>query len=369
MVKEVYIDNTIKDISIDIKNKEDFLVKDKNERIVGVLSNEKALKYLLNPDTKIEKIYVKMKPIDYTNDLKYLAKRFLDYNTRVILLNKDNKIIAYTIFDLLNEILEKDGNILSQYKSEQVMKEPVTINYKEDIEKALGLMRFKGVSRLIVVDDDNNAVGILSISDIIRFFSEENKEKTIYEEKDKIEIRSIISNKLIFSNKDDDLKKVSELLLNNKIFSVPVLDNNKPVGIITLKDLLAFYFAIKSEKDVKVIVHGINLDEEDIKHFNEKFENLIRKYESIIGGNAKLIVYVKKIKEYKKFLRKYVYFIIKSKFISDKILLNADTESVGLYEGFNEILKILENQLERRKNRNKKEYFIERINKEYFEYI
>lgn len=369
MVKEVYIDQYIKDIYEDIKKGENFIVKDKNNKIIGILSNEKIIKYLLNQNTKIEKLYTKMKPIEYTSDLILLSKVFLDHNTRIILLNKNNNIVGYTIFDLLKEILDKDKDLLLKYRAEEVMNEPVIINYKEDIEKALGIMRSNGVSRMVVVDDNNNAIGLLSVSDIIRFLLEEDKEKRIYEEKEKIEVRSIINNNLIFANKEDDLSKVINLLINNNIFSVPVLDNNKPLGIITAKDILAFYIAIKKESTHRIIIHGMSLDEIDMNHIDSKLENLIRKYGDILGSNAKVILHIKKIREHKEFFRRNLFFKIRAKLIGDKIILYSDTEALGLYEGINEIFNIFESQLESKKNRNKRDYLMERINKEYFDYL
>lgn len=369
MVKEVYEYQYIKDIIEDIKNGESFIVKDKNNKIIGVLSNEKIVKYLLNPNTRIEKIVIKMKPLE-SNDIVDISKRFLDYGTRVILLKKGDNIITYTLQDLLKRMIEEDSELLNKIRVSDVMQKPIiVINYKEDINKALSLMKNKGISRLIVVDDDGNAIGILSTSDIIRGLFGMNRENTIYEEKENIEVRSLISNKLIYANINDTLYNVADLLYKNNIFSVPVLDNLKPVGIITAKDLIAYYILTKREEMNNIIIHGINLDEEDKKYIEEKLNSLIRKYNDIIGSSAKIILHIKKINEYKSFLRKNVYFSIKAKLIGSKVNIHADTESVGLYNGIKDIFHIFEEELERIKSKNKKEYYINRLTKEYFEYI
>lgn len=369
MVKTVYTYQYIKDIADDIGRGESFVVKDKNENIIGVLSNEKIMKYLLNPNTKIEKVYIKMKPLE-SNDILDISKRFLDYNTRIILLKKNNEIIPFTLQDLLKRILDEDSELLKKIKVTDVMQSPaITINYKEEIDKALNIMKNKGVSRLIVVDDNGNAIGLLSISDIIRGFLNINKEDTLYEKREKIEVRTFISNRLIFVNDNDNLYDATKLLYENNIFSLPVLNNGKPVGILTSKDLIAYYIVSKKEEIHNVVVHGINLDEVDINYIKERLDSLIRKYNDIIGESAKLLLHIKKIKEHRKFFGKNIYFSLKAKLIGSKILLHADTETVGLYEGINDIFSIFEEQLEREKSKNKKEYYINRLTKEYFEYI
>lgn len=132
------------------------------------------------------------------------------------------------------------------------------INQDDLIEKASqmilnGRVRETGhkTISLIVVDDVDNLVGILSMFDILYHlrptflnFGIDGHElqwdgqisKLVQELKDK-KVGQIMSQNIIGASIDEHLIVVLDRMIKNKIRRLPVLKNNKPVGVIYLSDI------------------------------------------------------------------------------------------------------------------------------------
>jgi CBS domain-containing protein len=97
-----------------------------------------------------------------------------------------------------------------------------------------------GLSRVIVVDKDENPIGIVTERDLTRKLRGNGpawKRRPI----DKISIRRVMSNGLRTIEDNKDVKEAVEIMIRNKISSVPVLDPEGLAGIITKTDLMKFY--------------------------------------------------------------------------------------------------------------------------------
>lgn len=368
-MKIIEEESTVSDIIGDIQKGENFIVLNKRGKYIGILPNERLIKAVFKPNMKIKSLYIKIKPIEKLN-YEEIAKRMLEENIRVYPIKVNENIELIDIFEVLGKLAEKDREIFEE-KVENVMnKNPVTINEKDSITKALALMKTKGVSRLIVVDEKGDITGILSISDIIRnLIIQKNKASLgeISEEDIEIEVRSFSSKNVYFVTKEDNLLKCIEIMKDKKVFALPVIEGSKPIGIITAKDILAYYIAKREEKEYPIIIHGIKIDEIDKDYIEDRFKDLIRKYEKIIGNDPKLILHIKKIREVKE--EKMTFFSIKAKLISDNVKLYASRDGEEFYSSINGIFAIFKEELEKRKYENIKKYYIERLFKEGLEYI
>lgn len=131
----------------------------------------------------------------------------------------------------------------------------ITINQESSINEALTLFKTKKISKLVVVDFQGNLKGILSYYDLIDFIiAPKEKEK----KGDRIgtkgsfynfHVKKFMKNYVLTMNKDKYLTDVIEVILNKKIGSVVIVDNNKkPTNIITSQDILKFYIE-KNQND------------------------------------------------------------------------------------------------------------------------
>lgn len=143
---------------------------------------------------------------------------------------------------------------------EEIMtKDVVTIDCKKTIYDACKLYKEKKVGCLVVMDNDI-LVGIVTERDII--------ERGILKDKSpkKTKIREIMSSNLRTIHALTSLEKAAQTMKDSKIKKLPVILNNKIVGIITQTDL-----------------------SETIDIYSEAFEDLAKFYEESKGNLEKII--------------------------------------------------------------------------------
>lgn len=128
-------------------------------------------------------------------------------------------------------------------KVNQIMSnEVIVIGQNEHVSHARNLMLKHGLSRVIVVDKDENPIGIVTEKDLtckLRGNGPAWKRRPI----DKISIRRIMSSNIHTIDADEDVKNAVEIMIRNKISSVPVVDSEGLAGIITKTDLMKFYIS------------------------------------------------------------------------------------------------------------------------------
>ncbi|MEN4007327.1 MAG: CBS domain-containing protein [Methanobacteriaceae archaeon] len=120
--------------------------------------------------------------------------------------------------------------------------EVIVIGQNEHVSHARNLMLKHGLSRVIVVDKDENPVGIVTGKDLARKLRGNGpawKRRPI----DKISIRRIMSSSIHTVDLDEDVKNAVEIMIRNEISSVPVVDSEGLAGIITKTDLMKFYIS------------------------------------------------------------------------------------------------------------------------------
>jgi CBS domain-containing protein len=85
----------------------------------------------------------------------------------------------------------------------------------------------------LVVQDDNKIVGIITELDIIW--------KVVANDKDPntTTVGDVMTKKVFTIRADQTLEEASALMIENKIKKLPVVENNKLVGIITATDMIS----------------------------------------------------------------------------------------------------------------------------------
>lgn len=126
-------------------------------------------------------------------------------------------------------------------KIEDVMNEEVIlVEENEQVSHARNLMLKHGYSRILVVDQEGKPVGILTEKDLIRKMRANGpqwKRRPI----DKISIRRVMTSNPVTITPFRELREAVELMIKNNISSLPVVDDDEVVGIITKSDLMNFY--------------------------------------------------------------------------------------------------------------------------------
>ncbi len=109
-------------------------------------------------------------------------------------------------------------------------KEVITINVDKSVFEAAQLMTSKGLGCLIIVDKAL-PVGIITERDIVRRIVAKRSSPDL-------KVAEIMSKTLITVDADTSLKEAARVMSTNKIRRLPVLKQNKLVGIVVASDFV-----------------------------------------------------------------------------------------------------------------------------------
>lgn len=114
------------------------------------------------------------------------------------------------------------------------------VELNDSVHDAAVLMADKTVSCLIVMDKGESK-GIVTERDLIR--------KVLVHQKNgkKIKVKEIMSSPLTTVSPDEDLGFVSNIMKNQGIRRVPVVSNNKLIGIVTQTDVVHQTYELHKE--------------------------------------------------------------------------------------------------------------------------
>jgi CBS domain-containing protein len=127
--------------------------------------------------------------------------------------------------------------------SSLMSKEVITLSLTDTLYSAEKRMKINHIRHMPVVDGDN-LIGLLSLSDLqrISFIDAYNKEGTedtpVY---NMLSIKDMMIKNPLTAKPDTTILEVSKLLASKEFHSLPVVDKDKLVGIITTTDLLNFF--------------------------------------------------------------------------------------------------------------------------------
>jgi CBS domain-containing protein len=106
-----------------------------------------------------------------------------------------------------------------------------TITSDHSVDDAIKLMTAQKASALIVTTDDN-PTGIFTERDVFRCY-QQARSLALTE----IKLNSIITRAFIAAKPTDNLTTVISLMIKSDIYHLPVIENNKIIGVLALRDL------------------------------------------------------------------------------------------------------------------------------------
>jgi CBS domain-containing protein len=133
-----------------------------------------------------------------------------------------------------------------QPKAKDIVRQAITLEPDNSLYDSRNVLLRYNISR-VVVAKDNKPLGIVTEKDISRFLFRELPNRRLHE----FRLSEIMSKNLIVAKEEDDLTVCAKLMLENKISSIIVIDNNdnRLKGIFTKSDMVdayAKYYPTKS---------------------------------------------------------------------------------------------------------------------------
>ncbi len=119
----------------------------------------------------------------------------------------------------------------------------ITLNHTNGLETAEKLFKENNIRHIPVVSGDA-IVGMLSYTDLLRIsfadaveIDEQDVDTVVYE---MFTIEQVMAKNLVSVNSSTTIKEVAEILSKREFHALPVVDNDKLVGIVTTTDLINY---------------------------------------------------------------------------------------------------------------------------------
>jgi len=158
------------------------------------------------------------------------VKMMSDHNLSCIVVVENNKptgiLTERDIISLMDTRL--DFNAVSL---QLVMQSPViALSEEAEILEAANLMVINGLRRLVVINEAHHVIGIVTQTDIIKNLSIDSFVSFK-------KVKQIMKQRVVSVTQQDSLSKVISLMSDKRISGVPVIEDKKPVGIVTERDI------------------------------------------------------------------------------------------------------------------------------------
>jgi len=124
---------------------------------------------------------------------------------------------------------------------------PITISVEMPVPTALQLMHEKKIRRLPVLDSHDRLIGIISEQDLLYASPSPATSLNIWEIKEllaKVKVDTVMTRKVITVSENTPAEEAARIMADEKIGSLPVLRDNKIIGIITNTDLFNAFLAM-----------------------------------------------------------------------------------------------------------------------------
>jgi len=134
--------------------------------------------------------------------------------------------------------LTRIENFLKLNKNRQIW----TISKDQSVRQALVLMSEKNIGAIIIIDNNDFPIGIFSERDYARkiILKGKSSKDTLLDE--------VMTKELITVTRDYKIDQCMEIMNEKRIRHLPVLENKKIVGIISIGDVLKIM--IKEQKEL-----------------------------------------------------------------------------------------------------------------------
>ncbi|RED50166.1 CBS domain-containing protein [Seonamhaeicola aphaedonensis] len=119
----------------------------------------------------------------------------------------------------------------------------ITLNKTDSLEKAEYLFKHHNIRHIPVVDGEV-VVGMLSYTDLMRLsfadITNEDEGDTDALVYSMFTINQVMKKKVVCVSPSNSIKEVAEILATKEFHALPVVDNNRLIGIVTTTDLIKY---------------------------------------------------------------------------------------------------------------------------------
>lgn len=119
----------------------------------------------------------------------------------------------------------------------------ITISQEETVAKAISVMYDKRVGALIVTDDSNKPVGIMTERDVLKLLATMSYDETFL-------VKRFMTEGLYIVEPSDDVEYAVHVMVSKRIRHLPVAENGKIIAVFSMRDVVGSHMKT-TEPDIK----------------------------------------------------------------------------------------------------------------------
>ncbi len=226
----------------------------------GVFSKHRLVKTKLDPaELKTGKMVKHVPVFKGDEDLKETARLIYTSNMPVLPVIENDKLIG--VVKAIDVVDNLDLKAKRKKMKDVATHEPLVVHENDETATAIRIMFYNTIDRLPIVDKQGNLLNIVTLHDILTHFLLMQQSKTeargrggltqkgprtIRAYKKRPDIRALpVGNfatpVIITASMDDNVRTIIKDMRKFDISSVVIAKGKKPVGIVTIRDLLSLF--------------------------------------------------------------------------------------------------------------------------------
>lgn len=194
---------------------------------------------------KIAKDYLNTpRTIKSNSNLDEVLKKIIDEKKSRLLITDNGKITGIVTEKDLGLFLLSDNSErrLDEIPLSEIAIKIISVDEKTELDECASVMLKKGIGSLVITSN-NNIVGILTKTDLVRYFTKTHSGKKI--------VGEYMSPYYAWQYSDTPLYKVVLKMINEKISRVIIRNHDEiPVGIVTFRDLFKLALRLGEQDDI-----------------------------------------------------------------------------------------------------------------------
>ena len=321
----------------------------------GVLTQDLIIRSHLKWDptkAKVRDVYKPAPVVKPTEDLSKAAKLMMEVDLRSIPVGESKAEIIGVISDM--ELLKRvaEGDFGKKKVEEFMTRDVITLRPEDTVAKAFATMRDNAISRIPIVDETGKLEGLVTLHDlIIRFIKPRFRAQAGEVAGEKIPpfsmpLRDVMIRGVITASPDTRVREAVATMIENDIDGLIIVnEDNKVVGVLTVKDLL-LPISRMVEKEARFYLQ-LGGDAEILSDFTreriiEDVRRFVDGYEDLLGQEGIIYLYIRRFNE--KFRGVHLY-QARMRVVTDKGTFVATGETWGAIQAVHDAIRAIERQL------------------------
>lgn len=270
----------------------------------GVVGEKQLMRSRMEDDTKVSAVMKPAPSVDRHEDVRETARLLVEGDVKIAPVYEGDKLYGIvTVDQILEAVIESlDAITVGQIATEDV----IGIGETESVGRAINRLRENGVSRLPVLDEDGDLVGVVTTNDIVEFVVRDQERQGSGDRAGDIDrmldipVYDIMSSPVVTATEDETARAVVERMFDNEVSGLVVTPagTDNVAGIVTKTDVLrALTFTEQDSMDVQITNVDL-LEGTSREHIVESIEQVADKYADmhVIHAHVRLHAHKEKLR-------------------------------------------------------------------------